>query len=101
MVLINQHRFCLNLENPYRNETLGNFLVVSDNTSLSFNMWIKEGSAKQQSGNQAHKGFKKGGNVPPHQPSYPSRPYQQPRGGYRGGYHDGGYRGGPKRGGNY
>ncbi len=94
-----QHRYCLNLANPYKNETLGSFLVVSDESALSFNMWIKEGTAKPQQGggNQPHKGFKKG-NAQYQQQGYQHQEGpQQSRGGHQGGYqggHQGGYQGG-------
>ena len=78
-------RFAINIQNPYKNETEGDFLIFSDGSNINVNMWIKKGTVEssfssQRGGEFEPRGGQRGG-----------------RGGYKGGYR--GYRGGGQRGG--
>ena len=69
-------RNSLSAVNPYKNETLGNFLLLSDSYNLDVYMWIKEGSFAPQ---------KKQNNHPHHHPHYNNNSNFSYRGG-RGGH---------------
>lgn len=48
-------RYSLKFTNPFQNETLGNFLIITDGGNLDVNCWIKEGSfITQKKNNHPH-----------------------------------------------